>query len=154
MSEDAGEAVAQPRRTASLRDGQTCQVFADRIVVGSQEYPFADLTWASLVIDPSVPATPGAPPPPALLLRLRDGREALLSPAELPDAWRLLGAVHTARPDLRAAATPRFGAATPSHHRDTPILTATIRAPRALPMTPCSRGYRTWVSSSVGGSCR
>src|SRR5579863_4552547 len=107
MSEESGgQAAEQPRLTVTLRDGQTCQVFADRMVVGSQEYPFADLSWASLVIDPGVPVTPGAPPPPALLLRLRDGREALLSPAEPPDAWRLLGAVHTARPDLRAAATP------------------------------------------------
>lgn len=103
MSEESG-GVGQPRLVVALRDGQRAEVFGDRIVVGEKAYPFADLTFAGLVIDPAAPpAAPGAPPPPALLLRLRDGRDAVLAPAESPAAWQLLGAVHQARPDLRAA---------------------------------------------------
>lgn len=113
MGESAeGTTATQPRLSLTLRDGGTCTLYADRIVIGSpehpQEYPLADLARAELVVDPHVAQTPGAPPPPAVLLRLRDGRDVLLSPAEAPAAWQLLGAIFAARPELRPAATGAY----------------------------------------------
>jgi uncharacterized Tic20 family protein len=99
--QDQAGTQAQQRLAVTLRDGGTCTLYADRISIGPQEYSLADVAWAGLVIDPHVPSVPGAAPAPAVLLRQRDGRELLLSPAEPPAAWQLLAAVFAARPDLR-----------------------------------------------------
>jgi uncharacterized Tic20 family protein len=105
-SEGQADATTHPRLVVTLRDGGTCELRADRIIASGQEYPLAEIAWVGLVIDPTVTPVPGAPPPPAVLLRLRDGREALLSAAEPPAAWQLLGAIFQARPDLRSPAGP------------------------------------------------
>jgi uncharacterized Tic20 family protein len=69
-----------------------------------------------MVIDPAAPqAVPGGPPPPAVLVRLRSGRDALLSAAEPPDAWRLLDAIYRARPDLRPAAAHAWAPPPPGY---------------------------------------
>lgn len=104
--------AAQPTLSVTLKNGETCEVYADRIVAGGTEYSLAELTWAGLVVDPNAPpsTTPGAPPPPAVALRLRDGRGIALAPAEPPAAWQLLGAIFAARPDLRGPVPPPYGA--------------------------------------------
>jgi len=93
-----------PRLVVTLRDGMPCELRTDRLVVGIEEYRLSELAWAGVVIDPTVAPVPGAPPPPAVLLRLRNGRDVLLSPAEPPAAWQLLGAIFQSRPDLRVSA--------------------------------------------------
>jgi uncharacterized Tic20 family protein len=111
-------AATQPWLVVTLRDGATCELRTDRIVVGGQEYPLTEIAWTGLVIDPTVAPAPGAPPPPAILLRLRGGRDVLLSPAEPPAAWQLLGAIYQARPDLRAFAigpTPSYALPPPGY---------------------------------------
>jgi uncharacterized Tic20 family protein len=44
---------------------------------------------------------------------MRDGAHAALAPADPPDAWRLLGAIYEARPDLRGPVPPPPGAQQP-----------------------------------------
>lgn len=77
----------------------------DTLVAGDQTYPVRDIAWVGLVVDPAT-ATPGAPPNPAVGVQMRDGSHAALAPADPPDAWRLLGAIHEARPDLRSPVPP------------------------------------------------
>jgi uncharacterized Tic20 family protein len=44
---------------------------------------------------------------------MRDGSHVALATADPPDAWRLLGAIHEARPDLRGPAPPPSDAQAP-----------------------------------------
>ena len=84
----------------ALRGGGVAEIRGETLVAGDQIYPVRDIAWVGLVVDPAT-ASPGAPPNPAVGIQMRDGSHTALAPADPPDAWRLLGAIHEARPDLR-----------------------------------------------------
>jgi uncharacterized Tic20 family protein len=84
----------------ALRGGGVAEIRGENLVAGEQIYPMRDIAWVGLVVDPAT-AAPGAPPNPAVGIQMRDGSHAALAPADPPDAWRLLGAIHETRPDLR-----------------------------------------------------
>jgi uncharacterized Tic20 family protein len=96
----------------ALRGGGVAEIRGDNLVAGDQIYPVRDIAWVGLVVDP-VTASPGASPNPAVGIQMRDGSHAALAPADPPDAWRLLGAIHEARPDLRGPVPPPTGAQPP-----------------------------------------
>jgi uncharacterized Tic20 family protein len=96
----------------ALRGGEVAEIRGDNLVAGDRIYPVRDIAWVGLVVDPAT-ASPGAPPNPAVGLQMRDGSHTALAPADPPDAWRLLGAIHEARPDLRAPIAPPPGAQQP-----------------------------------------
>jgi uncharacterized Tic20 family protein len=96
----------------ALRGGGVAEIREGSLVAGDQFYPVRDIAWVGLVVDPT-PATPGTPPYPAVGIQMRDGSHAALAPADAPDAWRLLGAIHEARPDLRGPIPPPPGAQHP-----------------------------------------
>ena len=92
----------------ALRGGGVAEIRGDNLVAGDQIYPVRDIAWVGLVVDPAT-ASPGAPPNPAVGIQMRDGSHAAVAPADPPDAWRLLGAIHEARPDLRGPVPPPPG---------------------------------------------
>jgi uncharacterized protein len=96
----------------ALRGGGVAEIRGENLVTGDQSYPVRDIAWVGLVVDPAS-AAPGAPPSPAVGIQMRDGSHAALAPADPPDAWRLLGAIHEARPDLRSPVPPPPGAQQP-----------------------------------------
>jgi uncharacterized Tic20 family protein len=96
----------------ALRSGVVAEIRDGHLVAGDQIYPMRDIAWVGLVVDPAT-ATPGAPPNPAVGIQMRDGSHAALAPSDPPDAWRLLGAIHAARPDLRGPVPPPPGAQQP-----------------------------------------
>jgi uncharacterized Tic20 family protein len=96
----------------ALRGGGVAEIRGDTLVVGDQIYPVRDIAWVGLVVDPATAST-GAPPNPAVGVQMRDGSHAALAPADPPDAWRLLGAIHEGRPDLRGPVPPPPGAQAP-----------------------------------------
>jgi uncharacterized Tic20 family protein len=96
----------------ALRGGGIAEIRGDTLVAGDQNYPVRDIAWVGLVVDPAT-ASPGAPPNPAVGVQMRDGSHTALAPADPPDAWRLLGALHEARPDLRGPVPPPPGAQPP-----------------------------------------
>jgi uncharacterized Tic20 family protein len=96
----------------ALRGGGVAEIRGDTLVAGDQIFPVRDIAWVGLVVDPAT-ASPGAPPNPAVGIQMRDGSHTALAPADLPDAWRLLGAIHEARPDLRGPVPPPPGAQAP-----------------------------------------
>src|SRR6185312_6842858 len=96
----------------ALRGGGVAEIRGENLVAGDQSYPIGDIAWVGLVVDPAT-ASPGAPPNPAVGIQMRDGSHTALAPADPPDAWRLLGAIHEARPDLRAPVPPPSGAQPP-----------------------------------------
>jgi uncharacterized Tic20 family protein len=96
----------------ALRGGGVAEIRGENLVAGDQSYPVRDIAWVGLVVDPAT-GTPGAPPNPAVGIQMRDGSHAALAPADPPDAWRLLGAIHEARPDLRGPVPPPSGAQQP-----------------------------------------
>jgi uncharacterized Tic20 family protein len=89
----------------ALRGGGVAEIRGDSLIAGDQTYPVRDIAWVGLVVDPSN-TSPGAPPNPAVGIQMRDGSHTALAPADPPDAWRLLGAIHEARPDLRGPVPP------------------------------------------------
>src|SRR6185312_5496988 len=96
----------------ALRGGGVAEIRGENLVAGDQSYPIGDIAWVGLVVDPAT-ASPGAPPNPAVGVQMRDGSHAALAPADPPDAWRLLGAIHEARPDLRGPVPPPPGTQAP-----------------------------------------
>ena len=96
----------------ALRGGGVAEIRGDTLVAGDQIYPVRDIVWVGLVVDPAT-ASPGAPPNPAVGIQMRDGSHTALAPADPPDAWRLLGAIHEARPDLRGPVPPPPGVQAP-----------------------------------------
>jgi uncharacterized Tic20 family protein len=96
----------------ALRGGGVAEVRGETLVAGDQTYPVRDIAWVGLVVDPTT-AAPGFPPNPAIGIQMRDGSHTALAPADPPDAWRLLGALHEARPDLRGPTPPPPGAHPP-----------------------------------------
>src|SRR5215831_8230017 len=96
----------------ALRGGGVAEIRGVNLVAGDQIYPVRDIAWVGLVVDPAT-ATPGAPPNPAVGIQMRDGTHAALAPSDSPDAWRLLGAIHEARPDLRGPIPPPAGTRSP-----------------------------------------
>lgn len=104
MSSGAGPLVV-----AALRGGGSVALYADRIELPGRRIALADVTWASLVVDPGVPTPPGAWPAPAAGLQLRDGSAVHLSVADPPDAWRFLEVIYAQRPDLRQPLPPLPG---------------------------------------------
>ncbi len=76
-------------------------------------YALSDLAAATLVADTTVPVPPGAPPMPAVALRLNDGRTVAFTPVDPSDCWKLLEAIYHVRPQLRAPLPPRPGATPP-----------------------------------------
>jgi uncharacterized Tic20 family protein len=96
----------------ALRSGGVAEIRGDNLVAGDKIYPVRDIAWAGLVVDPAT-ASPGAPPHPAVGIQMRDGSHAAVAPGDPPDAWRLLGAIHEARPDLRGPVPPPRGAQPP-----------------------------------------
>ena len=96
----------------ALRGGGVAEIRGDTLVAGDENYPVRDIAWVGLVVDPAT-ASPGAPPNPAVGIQMRDGSHTALAPADPPDAWRLLGALHEARPDLRSPVPPPPGVQAP-----------------------------------------
>jgi uncharacterized Tic20 family protein len=96
----------------ALRGGGVAEIRGENLVAGDQIYPVRDIAWVGLVVDPTT-ATPGAQPNPAVGIQMRDGTHAALVPSDPPNAWRLLGAIHEARPDLRGPVPPPPGAQAP-----------------------------------------
>jgi uncharacterized Tic20 family protein len=96
----------------ALRGGGVAEIRGESLVAGDQIYPVRDIAWVGLVVDPAT-ATPGATPHPAVGVQMRDGSHTALAPSDPPDAWRLLGAIHEARPDLRGPVPPPPGAQAP-----------------------------------------
>jgi uncharacterized Tic20 family protein len=99
----------------ALRGGGVVEIRDGNLVAGDQIYPVSDIAWVGLVVDPAT-AAPGAPPNPAVGIQMRDGSHAALAPSDPPDAWRLLGAIHEARPDLRGPVPPPPGAQPPAQY--------------------------------------
>src|SRR5262245_57375178 len=108
----------------ALRGGGVAELREDTLVAGDRIYRVRDIAWVGLVVDPAT-ASPGAPPNPAVGIQMRDGSHTAVAPADPPDAWRLLGALHEARPDLRGpvpsplSARPP-GAQPPPHYDHAP----------------------------------
>ena len=96
----------------ALRGGGVAEIRGDTLVAGDRTYPVRDIAWVGLVVDPAT-ASPGTPPNPAVGIQMRDGSHTALAPADPPDAWRLLGAIHEALPDLRGPVPPPPGAQAP-----------------------------------------
>jgi len=76
-----------------------------------ETYATGDLAAATLVADTSVPVVPGAPPTPAVALRLNDGRTVAFTPVDPSDCWKVLEAIYGVRPQLRTPLPPRTGPA-------------------------------------------
>jgi uncharacterized Tic20 family protein len=117
----------------ALRGGGTAEVRGENLVASDQVYPIRDITWVGLVVDPVAAPTPGAPPHPAVGVLMRDGSHTALAPADPPDAWRLLGAIHEARPDLRTPVAPPPGAQPPPPYGNAPYGRAPGYAPGYAP---------------------
>lgn len=101
-----GDTTQSPALSIKLRDGSDADLWPDRIAAQTGVYPLAQLSAAALVVDPAAPALPNGLPAPAVQLRLIDGRMPVFTPADPPDARRLLDAVFAYRPDLRPAGFP------------------------------------------------
>jgi len=81
-----------------------------RQAMGAPEtYATGDLAAATLVADTTVPVAPGAPPTPAVALRLNDGRTVAFTPVDPSDCWTILEAIYHVRPQLRTPLPPRTG---------------------------------------------
>jgi uncharacterized Tic20 family protein len=103
----------------ALRGGEEAEIRGENLVAAGYTYALRDIVWVGLVVDPAT-AVPGAPPNPAVGIQMRDGSHAALAPADPPDAWRLLGAIHEARPDLRGPVPPPPGAQRPGMQPPSP----------------------------------
>src|SRR5579885_3044293 len=103
-----------PALSLRLRDGSTLELHTDAtgaetLRYGGSEalnYPLADLAEASLVADTTVPPLPTGLPWPAVRVQLRNGTATVFSPADPPEATKLLEAIYQRRPDLRVMAPP------------------------------------------------
>lgn len=92
-----------------LRSGGTLELRPDRLSAPGLVSNLDDIVSATLVTDVTVPVPAGAPPWPAISLALRDGRAPVLTPADPPDAWRLLQALYALRPALNMPLPPPPG---------------------------------------------
>lgn len=101
-----GDTTPQPLLSIKLRDGSDAALWPDRVSSPAGSYPLAQLAGVMLVADPAAPALPNGLPAPAVQLRLADGRIPVFTPADPPDAQRLLDALFARRPDLRYAGFP------------------------------------------------
>jgi len=103
--------------TNALRNGGSVTFAPPEVRVANgpgapaEPYALADLAAATLVADTTVPVAPGAPPTPAVALRLNDGRVVAFTPVDPSDCWTLLEAIYGVRPELRAPLPPRTGPA-------------------------------------------
>lgn len=95
----SGPATSEPIFAATLVSGERLELWPTMVRAGSVTYPLAQVVQAAGVIASS---QPGAPPRPALLLRLADGQAPLFVLEQQADIERLLAALRPLRPDLWA----------------------------------------------------
>ena len=88
----------------ALHGGGALGLWPDRLESAGVTYPLADIAWAGLVNDPAAPQ--GVAPAPTVAWRMADGRYALATPADPPQAWQLLEALFAQRPELRTPLPP------------------------------------------------
>lgn len=110
QSDDTGARRSSGFDTSSvsfaLRGGGTATVSHTSITLPTGVIPLTDVAWAGLVVDPSVPVPPGAWPFPAVGVTLRSGDSFTITPADPPEAWRLLDTLYRERPDLATPPPP------------------------------------------------
>jgi len=92
--------------TFPLRNGANCTFSSEQIIVGHESYSVAALASAGLVADATIPTPPGMAPIPGVALATTDGRTIGFTPIAPGDCWRLLEAIYSARPELRAPLPP------------------------------------------------
>jgi uncharacterized Tic20 family protein len=110
MSTAYSQSASSPLYSCWLRSGGLLNVWPDRVEAGSAVYQITDLTQARLVADPSFPPpAPGAysaPPPAAVSLHVSSSQTVVLPPVRSGDAWPVLEAIYSVRPDLRVTLPP------------------------------------------------
>jgi uncharacterized Tic20 family protein len=99
-------AQAGPLYSCWLSSGGILSVRSDRVEVGPDSYPVADLTSARLVANPAISPTPGMFTGAAVYLGLRSGKTLTLVPTNHSDSWRVLETLYTLRPELRTTLPP------------------------------------------------
>jgi uncharacterized Tic20 family protein len=110
-----GQATTPQPLSILLRTGEAMSLQPDALVIGVRRYGLDDLIAATMVADPFLPPVTGASVPPALSLRMRDGKTLIAGPSQPYDTWRMLEAIYLRRPDLRTPLPPApqtFGAST------------------------------------------
>jgi uncharacterized Tic20 family protein len=110
MSTAYSQSASSPLYSCWLRTGGLLNVWPDRVEAGSAVYRVADLIRATLVADPSSPPpAPGSyspPPPAAVSLQVSSSQTVVLPPVRSGDAWAVLEAIYSLRPDLRITLPP------------------------------------------------
>lgn len=101
-------ATTAPGLAIMLRNGAICELRDGWLFIAGTAVPLASVASAAMVADTSVPVPPGMPPAPALSLRMADGGQYFLTPAEPVDATKLLVAIHAARPELAMGGQPGY----------------------------------------------
>jgi uncharacterized Tic20 family protein len=104
MAEGAPEVT--PLVSVALRNGDDLTLWPDRVATATSVFPLAHVIGVVLVADPLAPLLPNGLPVPAVQLRLASGQAPVFTPADPPDAYRLLDSIYTRRPDLRWAPPP------------------------------------------------
>jgi uncharacterized protein len=95
-----------PLVSVALRNGEDLTLWPDRVATATSVFPLAHVIGVVLVADPLAPLLPNGLPVPAVQLRLASGQAPVFTPADPPDAYRLLDVIYTRRPDLRWAPPP------------------------------------------------
>ncbi|HEU5348787.1 MAG TPA: DUF4870 domain-containing protein [Ktedonobacterales bacterium] len=90
-----------------LHGNGTLSISPGLLVSARVSYPMVDIAWAGLVNDPAAPQS--AQPLPAIAWRMANGQYASATPARPTDAWQVLEALFTYRPDLRIPLPPPPG---------------------------------------------
>jgi uncharacterized Tic20 family protein len=97
-----------PLLAIALRGGDSLTLYADYLRGRDETLPLIELVWVGLVPDPTASFAQAWTTPPALALRLRDGRQRIYAPADPPDATRMIEAIVERRPDMRMPFPPAF----------------------------------------------
>ncbi|MBF6590481.1 MAG: DUF4870 domain-containing protein [Ktedonobacterales bacterium] len=126
-----GSGTAQPIFTLALYGVGTCEVWPEVLVINGKRYPLRELAHATLVEDPAILVPPDSPPWPAVHLTLRDERTITLTPADPPDAWRLLEQLYRLLPQLRVPLPPLPGERAWQGRPSRPAYTARYGLPSA-----------------------
>jgi uncharacterized Tic20 family protein len=110
MSTAYSQGASSPLYSCWLRNGDLLRVWPDRVEAGFAVYRIADLSQATLVADPTYPPPPPgfyqAYPPAAVSLHVSNSQAVVLPPARSGDAWPVLEAIYSVRPELRVTLPP------------------------------------------------
>ncbi len=92
--------------TIALRGGGKLALYAGHLVGRDEAIPLSALAWVGLAPDPTASLSHPWTSPPALAIRLLDGRQRIYAPADPPDAPRMMEAIVGQRPDMRLPYPP------------------------------------------------